>query len=150
MTLWPLSYGFDPIHTLFRARSDFDRLLANPLGWDVTPSARRSFPVVNVYGDREGYGVRLEVPGLGPEDLTIEAQERRLTISGKREAREPAEGRFLRRERQTGEFSRSLELPEDADLTKAEASYRHGVLAVRVPKREDAKPRRVPVEAPEA
>jgi HSP20 family protein len=150
MTLWPVSYTFDPIHAFSRVRRDFDRLFETPLNWSAISASPRLFPAMNVFGDRDGYVIRAEVPGLNPENLTIEAQERTLTIGGKREVREMAEGRFVRRERRTGEFSRSLELPEDAALDKAEAACRNGVLTVRIPKREEAKPRRVPIEAGDA
>jgi HSP20 family protein len=52
-----------------------------------------------------------------------------------------------RRERWTGEFTRSLQLPDELDLEKANASYRHGILTVRIPRREEQKPRQIPVSS---
>lgn len=54
---------------------------------------------------------------------------------------------YHRRERAQGEFTRSLQLPDDFDLTKAEANYSKGMLTVRVPKREEAKPRQISVQS---
>ena len=66
----------------------------------------------------------------------------------KREAAE-ARGSYHRRERWSGEFSRSLTLPPAVDPSKAKASYEHGVLSLRVPCREEAKPRQIPVQGQE-
>ena len=74
-------------------------------------------------------------------------QGRTLTVSGKREDAPPSEGSFHRRERGAGQFSRSLQLPADLDLTRAEASCKHGILTVRVPKKEESKPRQITIKA---
>jgi HSP20 family protein len=102
---------------------------------------------VNVFWDKDGWVVRFEVPGIAPETLAIESRGRSLTISGKREISAPAGGSFHRRERTGGEFSRSVQLPEDLDLSQAEATYKHGVLTIRVPKKEETKPRQITVQA---
>ncbi|MND04646.1 Spore protein SP21 [compost metagenome] len=70
-----------------------------------------------------------------------------MNVSGKREVPPPTEGSFHRRERGTGQFSRSFQLPADVDLSRAEASYKHGILTVRVPKKEEAKPRQITIKA---
>ena len=56
-------------------------------------------------------------------------------------------GSFHRRERSVGEFSRSVQLPADVDVSRAEASCKHGILTVRIPKKEEAKPRQIAVLA---
>ena len=89
----------------------------------------------------------MEVPGIAPDQLKIEGQGRTLTISGTRNAETPEGGAFHRRERSAGQFSRSLQLPEDLDVTRTEASCKHGMLTIRIPKREDAKPRQITVKA---
>jgi HSP20 family protein len=91
--------------------------------------------------------MRLEVPGVAPEQITIEGQGRTLTVAGKREGTVPEGASFHRRERGTGAFSRSIQLPDDLDVTRAEATYKHGILTVRVPKKEEAKPRQISVKA---
>jgi HSP20 family protein len=102
---------------------------------------------MNVFSDREGYVLRMEVPGVAPENLTIESQGRTLTVSGRREMKTPANGSFHRRERGSGEFSRSVQLPGELDLSRADASCKHGILTIRVPKKEEAKPRQITVNA---
>ena len=91
--------------------------------------------------------VRDFLGGVSPEQISIESHGRTLTISGKRVVGTPAGGSFHRREREAGEFSRSLQLPDDLDPLRAEASCKHGILTVRIPKKEEAKPRQITVKA---
>jgi HSP20 family protein len=132
---------------LVTLQRELERMFENPLGFDLGMSSRGVFPAVNIFRDKDGLVVRLEVPGVAPDQINIEFQGRTLTITGKREVTSPAGGSFHRRERGTGEFSRSLQLPSDVDVTRAEASCKHGVLTIRVPKREEAKPRQITVKA---
>ena len=138
----------DPMSGLLTLQRELDRVFENPFpSVNLGLSGRGVFPAVNIFRDREGYVVRFEVPGVSPENVTIEAQGKTLTVAGKREDRVPENASFHRRERGSGEFSRAIELPEDLDTTKAEANYKHGVLTIRVPKREEAKPRQISVKA---
>ena len=102
---------------------------------------------MNIFSERDGHIVRLEIPGVSPEDLHIESQGRSLTIKGRREHPGPEGASFHRRERDSGEFSRSLQLPDSLDLMRAEASYKNGILTIRVPKREEVKPRQISIKA---
>ena len=147
MAFFRVSSGFDPVAGLLSLQRELERVFDKPFGIDLGPSGRGVFPPVNVFADRDGYVVKLEVPGIAPENVSIEAEGRTLTVSGKREIAPPTEGSFHRRERGAGQFSRSLQLPADLELARAEASYKHGILTVRIPKREDAKPRQITVKA---
>ncbi len=136
----------DPVSGLLALQRELERALENPLEFDPGVSGRGVFPPVNIFRDENGYVVRLEVPGLSPDQFAIETQGRTLTIKGNRKITAPAGGSFHRRERGSGEFSRSVKLPDDSDLIRAEASYRYGVLTVRIPKKEEAKPRQITVQ----
>jgi HSP20 family protein len=147
MALFRFSSALDPVSGLLTLQNELERALQNPVGFDLGLSARGVFPPVNIFSEKDGYVVRLEVPGVPPEQLGIETQGRTLTISGKREISPPAGGAFHRRERSSGDFSRSLHLPEGLDLGRAQATCKHGVLTVRIPKTEEAKPRQIAVNA---
>src|SRR4051794_3859451 len=103
--------GLDPVSGMMTLQRELDRVFQNPLGIDLGPSGHGVFPAVNVFADKDGYVVRMEVPGVAPEKLTIETHGRTLTVSGAREDEQPSEGSFHRRERGRGQFSRSLQLP---------------------------------------
>jgi HSP20 family protein len=147
MALFRVSSGFDPVGGLLTLQRELERVFDKPFGIDLGPSGRGVFPPVNVFAEKDAYVVKLEVPGVAPENVAIEAEGRTLTVSGKREVPPTTEGSFHRRERGNGQFSRSFQLPADLDLTRAEASYRHGILTVRVPKKEEAKPRQIAIKA---
>ena len=147
MALFRGSSGFDPVGGLLTLQRELERVFDKPFGFDLGPSGRGVFPPVNVFADKDGYVVKMEVPGVAPEHVAIETEGRTLTISGKREVPPPSEGSFHRRERGAGQFARSFQLPADVDTSRAEASYKHGILTVRVPKKEEAKPRQIAVKA---
>jgi len=92
--------------------------------------------------------IRLDTPGVEPEDIDIQVSGNQLTISGQRKEEEEKEGEtFYRVERQSGSFSRSVTLPYPVDGDKIDASSHGGVLTVSLPKCEEAKPRRVEVKS---
>jgi len=130
-------------------RSEVDRLM-NDLAY---PAARRwvaagtSFPALNVWEDGDTIFAEAEVPGLKPEDLDISVVGGDLTIRGQRNAADPASAVFHRRERGTGEFNRVLRLPVDVDPARVEATLNNGVLLVKLPKADSAKPKKIAVSS---
>ena len=79
--------------------------------------------------------VKLEVPGMEKEDCQITIEGNTLYLSGeKRIERESDDGRYHIMERAYGNFQRAIPLPQNVDGDKAEASYKNGVLTVRLPK----------------
>ncbi|MFC5139836.1 Hsp20/alpha crystallin family protein [Actinomycetospora rhizophila] len=76
--------------------------------------------------------VEAELPGVGPDAITVAAEDGRLTLQADREP-EPASGVLRRHERRTGRFARDLALPPHTDPTTITATYADGVLTVRVP-----------------
>ncbi len=147
MALFRFPSSFDPTNALVSLQRELDRVFENPLGFDFGLSGKGVYPPVNVFSNKGGYFVKMEVPGLALDQLTIEAHGRTLTIRGKRDVSAPQGGSFHRRERSRGEFSRSVQLPTDLDLARAEASYKQGMLTVHIPKREEAKPRQITIKA---
>jgi HSP20 family protein len=108
--------------------------------------AEQEFPPVNV-DDRGGdLLVTAELPGLKMEEIDISITGDVLTLKGERASRDEAgEAGYYRRERPSGAFVRSLQLPERVTGDGAEATYVNGVLSIRIPKVPEAKPRRVEI-----
>lgn len=105
------------------------------------------FPAVNVFRDALGdVTIRAELPGVRPEDIAIGCEQRTITLSGERKPEHPEGGGYHRRERAAGKFSRSIRLPADLDPSHAAATFRHGVLTLRIPRAEAAKPRQIAVQ----
>jgi HSP20 family protein len=86
-----------------------------------------------------------DLPGMAEETIAVDLEDSTLTVSGSRVRTEMEDGRFFRYERPFGAFTRSVALPEGADDVEARANYANGVLEVHVEKREQSKPRRLPV-----
>jgi HSP20 family protein len=140
-----LRFGSDfPIPTLQR---ELDRFLRNP-AISLGLSGQGAYPPINVFDSVEGAVIVAEVPGLDPGQIELGGQGRTLTVRSERTplAGEQAVG-YHRRERSFGAFSRSIQLPEDLDLQKASAKYENGLLTIRVPKAESAKPRQIAIQA---
>jgi HSP20 family protein len=138
--------AYEPFNALLRIQERLERALEGPpRGWSFGPSGRGVFPPVNVFSGDEGHVLRMEVPGLSAESITIRSQSNTLEISGKREPAAPSGRGVHRRERWSGEFSRAFRLPRDLDVENTTASYRNGVLTVHIPRRETAKPRQITV-----
>jgi HSP20 family protein len=105
---------------------------------------------IDIYQDGEGYTFVALAPGLNAEELTIEAHNNVLRIAGETIAPSLSTQEnvvALRSEIGYGKFNRSFELPEDIDAEKIEARLEKGLLVVRVPKAETAKPRSIKVQA---
>jgi HSP20 family protein len=105
------------------------------------------YPPVNLCETRDAWVLTAELPGVRPEDLEVSVTESRVTLRGERRIEYPKEGAtsLHRRERASGIFRRSVELPPGIDPDAAEAACRHGVLVLRIPKAPEAKPRHIPV-----
>ena len=147
MAFLRFSSGLDPVSALMTLQRELDRVFENPSGFDLGVSSRGVFPPVNVFSNREGYIVKAEVPGIPPEQIEVKVSNQTLTISGKRVLTAPSGGGYHRRERDEGEFSRSLRLPADLDGARAEASCKNGLLTIHIPKKQEALPREITVKA---
>jgi HSP20 family protein len=103
---------------------------------------------LDVKATDDEFVISAAVPGLKPEDVKVEVLENVVTLSGEVASEKTDEDdRWLLRERAFGKFSRSLKLPVDVDGAKAEANVEHGVLTLRLPKAEAARPRTITVKA---
>ena len=111
--------------------AEFARLLADADGW---------VPPVDIY-ETDGHDLVLkaELPDMAREDIELTVERNTLTLKGTR-------NQIRRIERRYGSFSRSFSLPTTVDAGKVTADYRNGVLTVKLPFREEAKPRTIAVE----
>ena len=137
----------DPVEGLVTLQREIERFFRRPHGIDLGPSSYGVFPPINVFADKEGFVARAEVPGVAAASIGVRVESRTLTISGERLPESRTNGSFHRRERRCGKFSRSLQLPEDLDTERATAECRNGLLTVCIPKRPEAKPRQIQIQA---
>jgi HSP20 family protein len=120
---------------------DFDRLFDQLVGTAARPAAMP----VDAWRDQESFYVQIDLPGVDPDSIDCTVERNVLTVRGERR-RPQAEGvELVAAERPMGLFSRQLFLGDTLDTERLEASYEAGVLTLRIPVAEQAKPRRVAV-----
>jgi HSP20 family protein len=138
----------DPLMTLRREMDQLFSGLSGQIFSDrVSPlrSLRGSGPALNVWESEDAGFVEAELPGLALEDLDLTVQGNELFIRGERKTAGEIEGVYHRRERNQGQFSRIVQLPFEVNPSQVEANFRNGVLTIRLPKAESAKPRKIQV-----
>ncbi len=136
----------DPFGTLLSLQEELERFMRNP-AFAMGPSGFGAYPPVNIFDSPEGALVVAEAPGLDAAKLRVTGTGRTLTISGERVFKPDGNGLgYHRRELSEGKFSRSIQLPEDYEPANAEARYEAGLLIIRVPRGEHAKPRQITVQ----
>ena len=113
------------------------------------PRPRRvaSFPPLNIHSGDEDVIITSEIPGIDPADVDLTVTGDTLTIKGTRKPHEVKEGlTWHRRERGSGDFFRTVQLPYAVDAGKVQADYVNGVLKIVLPRAEADKPRKITVK----
>ena len=138
---WEPFAGFGDVRSVFNDLFDenFGRSSAQP-------SISKWYPAVDVLESKESYLIRAELPGMKREDINVEVKDGTLLLSGERKSEKPAEGvEYRHAERVAAKFWRSFSLPETVKQDAIEATYKDGILEIRVPKAEEAKPRQIEI-----
>ena len=136
---------FDPFREVAALQNEMGRLFGALR--DGNGTAERSWvPALDVWETGDAYVYAFDLPGIPEDEISVEFEDGMLTVSAERERTEQAEGdRFYRYERRFGSFTRTLGLPQGVKDSDIAASYRNGVLEVRVAKPEEVKPRRIQI-----
>jgi HSP20 family protein len=125
----------------------FDQLSSTRGNGGETMTVADWIPNVDVTEDDKEYLIKVEIPEVDKKDVKVTVQEGMLTIQGERKKEKEEKGkRYHRMERVYGTFVRSFTLPEDVDEEKIEAEFKDGMLMVRLPKSEKAKPKKLEVK----
>ena len=144
MTLVRRPSPFGELMTLRRAMDRiFDEDFLRPAVTDGRTDDHQLLPL-DVTTTTEALLVQASLPGVRPEDVQITVENGTLTITGRTAEEHHEEGAsHIVREIRRGSFARSVTLPNGLDAEKAEATFEHGVLRLRIPKAEQAKPRQI-------
>jgi HSP20 family protein len=142
---------WDPFRDLVSIQDELNRLFGRTYtgGEALRPTAAGAWmPAMDVYETGDTIVAKLELPGIEPGDVEVAVEDSTLTVSGKREFEsETNEENYHRVERRYGSFTRSISLPQTADVEKVNARFDKGVLQIEVPKSERAKPKKIEIEA---
>jgi HSP20 family protein len=142
---------WDPMREMMTMRDQMDRLVNQFFGRGGGEEAEGWVtggwtPPVEIYDTGDALVVRVELPGIAKEDVHVEVHENTLSLRGERKPDASIkEGQYHRQERAYGPFQRSFRLLVQVDTTKVQASYRDGLLELRLPKSEAAKPKRITI-----
>ena len=137
-----------PFYDVSKTLDEMDRIfdaVNRPLGLRSVP--RGTFPAVNVYDQGEETVLIAEMPGIDPDKLELTVLGDTVTLKGERPDESTNSGRFYRRERVAGEFSRTLTLPDAVDPDSVDAKYLNGVLRVSLSKAEAAKAKKIAIQS---
>ena len=118
-----------------------ERFFPNTAGTDGFSS-----PNIDLYDDKEDLVVRAEIPGANEKDIDVSLEDGILSIKGERKLEnEDNKDNYYKIERSYGSFSRSFKLPVEVKTGDAKASYKNGMLEIRIPKEEKAKPKKIEI-----
>ncbi len=140
---------WNPLHDMATNQERLSRILDGFYARPQEDFARSAWvPAVDIYsnGDHE-LVLKAELPDMKEEEIDLTVEDNTLTLRGERKFdAEVSEDQFHRIERSYGSFARTFALPPTVDAGKVRAQYKAGVLTVRLPLREEAKPKQIKVE----
>lgn len=135
-----MSITHDPFHGLRLFEDAVTRLMSEPR------TARPWSPAVDILESENELVVKADLPEVNEKDIDVQVENQTLTIRGERKFEKEENAGFHRIERSYGSFLRSFAVPSTVETDKVAAQYRNGVLTVRLPKKEAAKPRQVKIQ----
>ena len=146
-----------PFMDLTRWERDMDRMMEDFFGrrirpwwperWSRTNELEVRSPAVDLYEEKDDVVVKAELPGMDKDDIEVNLTDNALTIKGeKKKEEEIKDENYYHSERTYGAFVRTLQLPKDVHVDKVKASFKNGILEVRIPKTEEAKTKEIKVK----
>lgn len=149
LTLFPQRSRFR-FPSLYKAmvemESEMDRLMQSSFRWPEEAEGTSFAPTCNIRESDKEYIVQFDIPGVKKNEIKIELQNNRLTVSGERkERKEEKDSKHFLSEAFYGSFMRSFSLPTECDENKVDAQYEDGVLTVKIPKVASAKAKAIEV-----
>ena len=136
-----------PLYPLYNLHREMDRLFDNAFrGFGLSPFRSEIFspiatsgflkPQVDVGATDKEYSITVEVPGVSEKDVNVEVSNNTMTIRGeKKQEKEEKDKNYYRVERSYGSFQRVLSLPEDANQEEIKATFKNGILFIRMPRK---------------
>jgi HSP20 family protein len=144
----PFGGSMDRWGNVSNIQTEVNRLFDNFFGRSTSSAAGRVWaPPVDLYETNDDLVLTLELPGVRDKDVTVSITGDLLSVKGERRFEQDVkEQQFLHVERVYGKFERLVQLPIPVQADKVKASYRDGVLEIKLPKAEEIKPKEIKVE----
>lgn len=135
---------WEPLRELTSLQADMNRLFNTAFAGPASTSVRWA-PAMDLFETTDGYVLRADLPGIKEEDIALQVEDNVLTVSGARKNEDKDVAAYHHAERPHGAFSRAVTLPKGVDAAGVTAAFTDGVLEVRIPKPEQAQPRRIEI-----
>jgi len=137
-------WDMDIFSEMERLRREMNSLFSNY----GSTSGSSTYPLMNVYDDKDNILVTAELPGLTKEQVNITFSDGILMVSGKQQHLAKTKGMtVVRKERSEGDFEKTLRIPTKIKQDAIKASFSNGILSVTMPKAEEVKPKTIAIEA---
>ena len=120
---------------------DFDRLTQQVFGTRLRPAGMP----MEAYRHGDEFVIHFDLPGVAPESIDLDVERNVLTVHAERRSPAPEDAERIAAERPAGKFSRQLFLGDSLDSERIDAAYDAGVLTLRIPVAEEAKPRKIEI-----
>ncbi|MBG0827955.1 Hsp20/alpha crystallin family protein [Planomonospora sp. ID67723] len=127
----------------------FDRIARQTLGWGDGGARAGGAMALDGVRRKDDVLLKFDLPGIDPDSIEVTVDRGVLSVSARREEEQGEDDRMFVRERPMGTFTRRVYLSEHLDSEKIDAAYSNGVLAVRIPVIEKAKPRKIEIQRAE-
>jgi len=139
---------WDPFRGVGDIQTEVNRLFDNFSGRTQTGASADPtwLPAVDIHETKDDIVLSFDLPGVSEKDVQVSITGDLLTVRGERRFERESSDSYHRVERLYGRFERSVQLPMVAQTDKVKASYRDGVLAVKLPKAEEVKPREIKID----
>jgi HSP20 family protein len=139
-----------PFPEMARWERDMERMLGSFFTddrWRLAKGLGMHEPSIDLYEEKDQIVVKAELPGMTKDDIQLSIAANVLTLKGEKKKEEEDKGKdYYRSERVYGAFMRALPLPAEIDPEKVHATFKNGVLEIRLPKSEEAKKREIKVK----
>jgi HSP20 family protein len=138
---------WEPFRNVSDIQTEVNRLFDSFYGRPTANTGRTWIPPVDMYETKDDVVLALELPGLTEKDVAVSITGDLLTVKGERRfAQDVKEHELLHVERVYGKFERLIQLPMPVQSDRVKASYREGVLEIRLPKADEVKPKTIKVD----
>lgn len=138
-----------PLNSILESRERLSRLLNENVGYGYAEEGMHTgswIPPVDIYETDQDVILKAELPGVNAQDVEARVHDGTLYLKGERKyEREVKEENFRHVERSYGTFTRTFSLPASVDADRVKADFKDGILTLKMPKREEAKPKAIQI-----
>ena len=141
---------YDPFREVRSLRGAVNRMFERSFVFPTWETTSTTFTPMDVVENEQGFQVKVQLPGIKPEDIELTVRQNSLTIKGQHSStKEEKKENWLVKEIRSGSFGRSITFDKPIDADKIDTSYENGLLTISVPYSEAGKPKKISIKKDE-